>query len=327
MFANPVDLANPVSYHQVQMPIFETRAQGKLLLTGEYFVLDGGTALAIPVRFGQRLHVEKGEAPGVLSWVSKNLDDSVWFQAEFQLKSFQILQASDETTARTLAEILRACQVQNPDFFLDHQSFSVLTQNDFPREWGLGTSSTLIAALARWVNIDPYKILFDTLGGSGYDIACAYADGPILYSLEAHEPLVEPVEFAPDFLDNLYFVFLGNKQNSREGIARYRDRASKNPAIIEKVSQLTQQFLCAKTLTEFDAVLVEHEMLVSETIGLPRAKDLYFTDFWGEIKSLGAWGGDFVLVSSGRSGEETKAYFLEKGFEVFLGYEEILESS
>ena len=309
------------------MPIFETRAQGKLLLTGEYFVLDGATALAIPVRFGQRLRVEKGEVPGVVTWVSKNLDGSIWFEAEFQLKSFKILQASDETTVRTLAEILRACQVQKPDFFLDNQSFRVSTQNDFPREWGLGTSSTLIAALARWTGADPYKILSDTLGGSGYDIACAYAAGPILYRLEAPEPLVEPVEFAPDFLDHLYFVFLGNKQNSREGIARYRDRASKNPAIIEKVSQLTQQFLCAKTLTEFDAVLVEHEMLVSETIGLPRAKDLYFTDFWGEIKSLGAWGGDFVLVSSGRSGEETKAYFLEKGFEVFLGYEEILEFS
>ena len=309
------------------MPIFETRAQGKLLLTGEYFVLDGATALAIPVRFGQRLRVEKGEVPGVVTWVSKNLDGSIWFEAEFQLKSFKILQASDETTARTLAEILRACQVQKPDFFLDNQSFRVSTQNDFPREWGLGTSSTLIAALARWTGADPYKILFDTLGGSGYDIACAYADGPILYSLEAPEPLVEPVEFAPDFLDHLYFVFLGNKQNSREGIARYRDRASKNPAIIEKVSQLTQQFLWAKTIAEFDAVLVEHEMLVSETIGLPRAKDLYFSDFWGEVKSLGAWGGDFVLVSSGRSGVETKAYFLEKGFGEFLGYEEILESS
>ena len=30
---------------------------------------------------------------------------------------------------------------------------------------------------------------------------------------------------------------------------------------------------------------------------MPRAQDLYFPDFKGVIKSLGAWGGDFVLAT------------------------------
>jgi len=297
------------------LPIFETRAQGKLLLTGEYFVLDGALALAMPVRFGQTLWVEAGDSIGNMSWQSQNPDGSVWFEAEFMWPEFQILNASDQNTAQTLAGILRATQRQNPSFFIENQSFRVFTQNDFPREWGLGTSSTLIAALARWAGVDPYKILFETLGGSGYDIACAYADGPILYRLdEGKKPMVARLEVVPPFTDQLYFVFLGNKQNSREGIARYRERVSKNPEIIEKISGLTQRFLQSKTLAELDAILLEHEIIVSETIGLPRVKDLYFKDFWGEVKSLGAWGGDFVLVTSERPETETRTYFQQKGF-------------
>ncbi len=308
--------------------IFETRAQGKLLLTGEYFVLDGALALAVPVRFGQSLWVEEGDSVGKLSWQSQNPDGSIWFEAEFAWPDFQILNTTDESTAQTLAGILRACQRQNPFFFIENQSFRVFTQNDFPREWGLGTSSTLIAALARWAGVDPYKVLFDTLGGSGYDIACTYADGPIFYRLgEGKKPMVARLEVVPPFIthlaNHLYFVFLGKKQNSREGIARYRGRVSQNPEIIENISRLTQQFLAAKTLAELDSVLLEHEIIVSETLGLPRAKDLYFNDFWGEVKSLGAWGGDFVLVTSLRSEEETRRYFQQKGLAVFLPWREI----
>ncbi|MBC7774773.1 MAG: GHMP kinase [Phycisphaerae bacterium] len=306
--------------------LFETRAQGKLLLTGEYFVLDGATALAVPVRFGQTLWVEAGNSIGKLSWQSRNPDGSLWFEAEFVGSDFQILSSSDENTAVTLAEILRACQRQTSSFFIENQSFRVFTQNDFPREWGLGTSSTLIAALARWAGADPYKILFETLGGSGYDIACAYAEGPILYHLEGETPKTSVAHLVgvPHLTNHLYFVFLGKKQNSREGIAHYREQVSKNPEIIEKISRLTKQFLEAKTLAELDAVLLEHELLVSKTIGLPRAKDLYFSDFWGEVKSLGAWGGDFVLVTSERSEEETREYFLRKGMDVILGWREMV---
>ncbi|MFN0215849.1 MAG: GYDIA family GHMP kinase [Saprospiraceae bacterium] len=306
--------------------LYETRAQGKLLLTGEYFVLDGATALAVPVRFGQGLWVEAGETIGKLSWQSQNPDGSVWFESEFMWPDFQILHSSDQNTAQTLVGILLATQRQNPSFFIENQSFRVFTQNDFPREWGLGTSSTLIAALARWAEVDPYKILFETLGGSGYDIACAYAEGPILYRLQGQTPVISVahLEGVPHLSDHLYFVFLGKKQNSREGIARYRERVSKNPAIIQKISGLTERFIEAKTLAELDAVLLEHETIVRETIGLPRAKDLYFSDFWGEVKSLGAWGGDFVLVTSARSEKETRGYFLRKGFGVVLGWEEMV---
>lgn len=302
--------------------MFYTRAQGKLLLTAEYFVLDGALALAVPVRFGQTLQVGAGAERGTILWSSRNQDGDEWFQAKVAIPECKILEATDASIAGTLVELLRACARQQPDFFQEGLSYEVITQNDFPREWGLGTSSTLIAAMARWVDVDPYSVLFETMGGSGYDIACAYAEGPILYQLDHLQPKVQEVAlYGP--LEQLYFVFLGKKQNSREGIARYRDRVKQNPELIETVSALTRRFLAATRLEEWNELIREHEILVAETLGLPRAKDLYFKDFPGEIKSLGAWGGDYVLAASPLGDDETKTWFQEKGFPVCFSWEEM----
>ncbi len=190
--------------------IHHITAHGKLLLTGEYFVLDGALALALPVRYGQSLHIRPSDISGRLLWESRDSDGSTWFSAEYELPSLQLLRSSDAATADTLAAMLLACRRQCPNFLGRSEGLHVLTQTDFPRAWGLGTSSTLIAALGRWSGADPYAVLFDTLGGSGYDIACAFAESPVLYQLlEGHKPQVQAVEFAPPFSDQLYFVYLG----------------------------------------------------------------------------------------------------------------------
>lgn len=303
---------------------FETRAQGKLLLTGEYFVLDGALALATPVRFGQTLRAEPRKAPARLSWAGKNAGGAVWFLAEFELPGLNILTATDKETAETLASILKACRRQNPAFLVTGAGVKVVTSTDFPREWGLGTSSTLIAALARWAGVDPYPVLFDTLGGSGYDIACAYAKGPLTYRLEGHAPVIQAVTFQPPFAENLFFVYSGKKQDSREGIRRYRARARERAALTDEISELTLRFLAAAALADLESAIREHESLIGRALDLPRAKDLYFNDFWGEIKSLGAWGGDFVLATSDRPEAETKAYFSRRGFDTFLPWRDMV---
>lgn len=303
--------------------VFETRARGKLLLTGEYFVLDGAEALALPVRFGQSLHLEAWKEPSRLAWASKNHEGTAWFLAEYELPNLVPITFTDKKVAETLAAILKECRRQNPDFLSGKQSFKALTQNDFPREWGLGTSSTLIAAIARWAGVDPYPVLFETFGGSGYDIACAYAEGPVLYRLRGQMPEVRAADFQPAFADALYFVYLGKKQDSRAGIQRYRERAQKNTLLTADITRLTERFVAAASLAELEAVVREHEALVGQALDLPRAKSLWFSDFWGEIKSLGAWGGDFVLATSARTEAETRAYFFEKGFETLLTWREM----
>ena len=96
------------------------------------------------------------------------------------------------------------------------------------------------------------------------------------------------------------------------------------PELVSKISDLTGQFLAAQTLAEFDELIRQHETLVADALGLPMVKNLLFKDFWGGVKSLGAWGGDFVLATSDRPMEETRRYFNEKGFSVFLPYEELI---
>ena len=303
-------------------PIFHTRAHGKLLLTGEYFVLDGAVALAMPVRFGQTLEV--AHFPGnALRWKSLDERGLAWFDAEFSLPGLEIAHTSDADTSRTLQSMLLACLAQNPAFLNEKTGLEVTTAIDFPRQWGLGTSSTLLAALGRWADADPYALLADTLGGSGYDIACAYADGPLLYQRGKTAPVVQPVDFRPAFSQNLWFVYLGKKQDSREGIRRYRELTKSLRPVLARVDRLTEQCLSAASLADFQQVLEEHEALVSHALELPTVKSLYFQDFPGVVKSLGAWGGDFVLAASAEPEAAVRAYFQEKGMETVLGWGEM----
>jgi mevalonate kinase len=236
----------------------------------------------------------------------------------------QVLETSDVAVSDNLVQIFKVLRMLNPVFFEKKDSFELQTQLEFPRNWGLGSSSTLIYALAKWTNVDPYALLAKTMGGSGYDIACAGVNHPILFERSENQICFEKVEFQPPFAAQLYFVFLGKKQNSRDGIARYRARIDKNHVAINYFTQLTYDFLAAKNINAFEKVIVEHEQLIARLLDLPRAKDLYFADYQGEIKSLGAWGGDFVLATSEMSDTETKAYFNKKGFETVIPYNKMV---
>lgn len=305
--------------------LFSTRARGKLLLSGEYFVLDGALALAVPVRFGQALRVEAGAESGVLHWRSLDEQGAPWFEARFELPSLNPLSTTDARTATALQNMLLACRRQQAGFLTDPQGLAVTTQTDFPRAWGLGTSSTLIAALGQWAGADPYPVLFDTLGGSGYDIACAYAEGPVLYRLQDGRPEVLPAAFHPAFRDQLYFVYLSQKQDSREGIRRFRERAQGRAALVDQVSALTRQMLLATDLEAFEQLIKAHEQLVAEALDLPPVQARLFPDYPGVVKSLGAWGGDFVMATGRGSSAEIRDYFESRGFPQLLNYAEMTD--
>ena len=303
---------------------FQTHTKGKLLLTAEYVVLDGAKALAIPSRLGQRLQVSPAPelSPGILSWASNDHQGHTWFQASFQLADLKVLQTTDTPTSNRLLEIFRSIQRQKPEAWLKLPGLRVRMNLEFSRHWGLGTSSTLLAALAQWQAVDPYRLLWDTFGGSAYDIACAIADGPLLYQLSAGIPHSEAVDFHPSFAENLYLVYSGKKQNSREGISHYRTRfKSTSPLpLIEKIDKLTAAILSCTSLSSFEALLAEHERLIGEAIAIAPIQQQYFGDYWGQIKSLGAWGGDFLLATSNRSKEATQAFFQSKGLHEVYGF-------
>lgn len=291
-------------------------ANGKLLLSGEYFILDGAVGLALPTKFGQSLTVEPSTEKGIF-WKSIDCENKLWFEAQFS-ESLEIISSSDKDIAKILQQILSHCHLTT--------KYSILTtQLDFPQNWGLGSSSTLISLLAQWSNTNPYELLAKTFGGSGYDIACATAKSAITFQIpNPKSQIINSVYFQPSFQHNLYFVHLGKKQNSREGIQHYRNFNTDKSDYIEQISELTQKIIHANELDEFCYYLEVHENIVANVLNLRKVKELYFSDFPGTIKSLGAWGGDFVLVASDESPEMIRHYFQSKGFPTILTYNEMI---
>lgn len=300
---------------------------GKLLLSGEYFVLDGADALALPTKLGQSLSVRYSSSfEPKLNWKSYDCHGKLWFEANFEFWRFNILDENPSDDMVELQKLLRQARSQNSHFLRDDIDVYVETVLDFPRDWGLGSSSTLIYNLAQWAYVSPFELLFKTQGGSGYDIACAQSEGPILYKKNSTGPQWSQTVFNPSFKEQLYFVHLGKKQNSRKAIEYYNKMRPYAPEVISTLSSITTDLVKCETLSEFEFLIRAHELFVSKTLDLVPAKTEYFSDYWGEVKSLGAWGGDFVLVTSHKDQSETMKYFEDKGFNVVIPYRELIMS-
>jgi mevalonate kinase len=293
-------------------------SNGKLLLTGEYVVLDGAKAFALPTKFGQNLIIEETEGQ-IIHWKSVDRDGSIWFEDTITFLSIVRKERFDDAKniKNTLIEILHEAYLMNADFITSSKGYTIRTELTFPKFWGLGTSSTLINNIAQWLEIDAFELLKRSFGGSGYDIACAQNNCPILYQLINEKPVVNKVNFKPDFTDKIFFVYLNKKQNSKSAIASYYGQQGNVQNALETINSITKSVIEAITLKEFALALQNHEIELSNILELPTVKEALFPDFDGMIKSLGAWGGDFVMCISK---ENPADYFKAKGFETVIPY-------
>jgi mevalonate kinase len=297
-------------------------SNGKLLITGEYAVLDGALALAIPTVYGQTLKVTEIDDRKLI-WTSFDHLGNAWFEGNFDLyiPLSEQPQLPKDPTANTLTKLLAEAKRLNPLFLQNNVGYAIETHLGFPKEWGLGSSSTLINNIAKWARVDAYQLLWNAFSGSGYDIACAQNDTPLLYRLNNRVPEVQPVLFDPPFKKDLFFVYLNKKQDSREGIARYRERIFDKNKLIADTTSLSKKIVQATTLAAFDTLVLEHEKLISRALGLPMVKEAKFSDFKGSIKSLGAWGGDFIMASGDY---RTPGYFKQKGYDVIIPFSKMM---
>jgi mevalonate kinase len=253
-------------------------------------------------------------------------------------KTLEIISCNDPVKAEKLSQILKAVQQLNPAAFNEGLRFE--TRLDFDPNWGLGSSSTLIANLSQWANVNPYELLKLTFGGSGYDIACATAEGPIYYQLAGLDcfvprndakrqseltPKVEPINFQPSFAEHLFFVYQGQKQSSSKEIKAFLGKA--NPIDlqqdIEAISEISRAVPKCESLDEFGMLMQCHERIIARCIGQEPVQKR-FPDFEGVLKSLGAWGGDFILAATEWTENQVRNYFKSKGLEVVFGYKEMV---
>ncbi len=301
------------------------QARGKLMLTGEYLVLDGAKALAVPTKPGQRLEVAITNSPDVLHWESVDVHGNVWFEGAFTRKGLKKRPAAVHRDPKArLARLLHAIFMMHPQVWPRGRGLQVRATLEFDRSWGLGSSATLSYLLAAFAGANPFQVNQKEFGGSGYDIACAGSDGPLVYQLMKGEPIVERIDWNPSWLAGCYLVHLGKKQDSREGIRNYRENAGTDLyRYAEELDDLTNALLQATDLETAGEVLRKHEALVGYvTHQTPIGKGL-FADFKGTVKSLGAWGGDFALaVPKGQM--DVPGYFASHGLTTCIPAQDLL---
>ena len=293
-------------------------SNGKLLLSGEYLVLKGAKSLSIPTRFSQTLEVSNNVSKK-LKWESYDHNKKIWFDLNFDLNEEWNLKSFKEN--KLLFKTLSTIKIKSPELFSKGVSFK--SHMDFNRNWGLGSSSSLINNLATWANIDKFKLYWNVTNGSGYDLASSSNNKPIVYQLsDKKNPEFIEVNFNPSFKNNLYFIYLGKKQNTYNEILNFNKLKVKEKSIL-KVSSITEKILNCDSFEEFKSLIKEHEKILSQILKRETVKDLYFNDYSGEIKSLGAWGGDFILAAGDQN---SKNYFNNLGYNIVFTFDELIKS-
>lgn len=298
----------------------EFYSNGKLFILGEYYVLEGAKVFALPTKFGQYLNVFPINSK-VLSWKSYDADNSVWYNDEILIQDIiSNANQSNDKVRNTLITILHEAHKMN-FAILAHNGFVVETKLTFPRNWGLGTSSTLINNIAQWFEIDAFELLQKSFGGSGYDIACAQNNVPVTYQIANEKPVINQVVFNPLFKEHIYFVYLNQKRDSKEAIANFKKKQKNLTNEVLEISKMTDELLQITNLDDFINFFKRYENNLSKVLEVKTIQEQLFPNFNGLVKSLGGWGGDFVMVASHQN---PIIYFKEKGYETIVSYKDMI---
>lgn len=293
---------------------------GKLMLTSEYFAIDGALVLAVPTKLGQEFFFEeKDDEQSLIFWKALH-QNKLWLEAVIDYKTWQIVETNIPSSAQFILKTLKNVQLLSEIKFRHTNSYYLTTNLQFPADFGFGSSSTLMNNLAEWAEIDPFHLNSISLGGSGYDIAVAKEKSAVLFRNKP-EIQYEKVDFNPSFKNELIFIHLNQKQDSREGINLYKSK-NKSQELIDEFSNLTKNILLCNELEMFSQLMLVHEQKISDFLEIPTVKQRLFEDCPSFVKSLGAWGGDFVMSSKF---EGFKDYFLGKGFTTVFEWVDVID--
>jgi hypothetical protein len=139
-------------------------------------------------------------------------------------------------------------------------------------------------------------------------------------------PLVDPVVFNPPFADHLFFVYQGQKQSSSKEIKAFLAKVHPDDLQkdIEAVSEISRAVPKCQNIGEFSMLMQCHERIIARCL-CQEPVQKRFPDFEGTLKSLGAWGGDFILAATEWDESQVNAYFKTKGLGVIFGYKDIVK--
>ncbi len=268
------------------------------------------------------MRVRKSTGSEIL-WKAYDWKGNIWFEADLDIVDFHIKRTTDARVAKRLARVLKAAVRDNSDFLSRWARYRVTTQLEYPIEWGLGSSASLINLVAQWAEACPFTIYFEVENGSAYDIAASASDSPILYQIDGDALHYEEVTFQPPFVDQLFFIYTGHPQSSPEARTAFRQKKVHSDDV-RTATELTEALLSANDLPTFEALITEHERLIAKVLQTTPIKEQAFSDYPGAVKSLGAWGGD-MLLATGPDWQTVKSYFTDHGMPVVVPYSVLME--
>lgn len=314
-------------------------SRGKLLLTAEYLILQGAEGLALPLTRGQKLEhfgigetIKQPEAGSVTTPEGKELEwitivnGLEWFRARYYGPGYLIVSSSNDAGAEFIRNVLcKAREISGISI-----SGTIVSRVEFNMEWGLGSSSSLISNVAYLFDIDPFKLHFEVSRGSGYDIACARSDSPLIYRLDTHPgsvpiPVYSNVDFNPPFHEMVFFAWTGRKKDSASSVDDFLSAKSITKQDLEQISDISREILHVTDILDFERLLGEHDAVLSGILGELPVIETLFRGFPGYVKSLGAWGGDFVMITWKRDVDELFSILKQRGIDVVFHYSELIK--
>jgi mevalonate kinase len=295
------------------------RANGKLLLTGEYLVLHGAKGIAMPLKVGQQMMVSQMEDSSKVQWQAR-FQNKIWFECVLNSDDSCVLQTSDPAKSEVLVKLFKAIKELDPEFKLPAGTQFETTLESNP-EWGFGSSSTLVSLLAQWAGVDPFRLNELIFHGSGFDIACATADSPIFYT--RNQP-IQKLSLNYPFTNQLFLVYSGKKKGTANEVRSFLKEKRISETQIAEMSPLSEEFAACGNQSDFNRLIEIHESMIGKIIGQIPVKEQFFPDFEGAIKSLGAWGGDFWLVSSALPFQQVSEYFVNKGLDTVFKWSDLI---
>ena len=296
------------------------KSNGKLLITSEYLVMKGAMALAIPAKLDQELNVRSTNSD-FINWKSFNKENQIWYEEKFFLDKGTLIYHGKKNKMSDL--IVRLFdyihKFNNPEKSIGNE---FIWKINFNINWGLGSSSTLINNLSKWAKVNPYKLLFSVFNGSGYDIACCDKSNPIIFQKKDDYLSVSDTTFNPNFLNNLFLIFLNKKQDTQKSVQNFLETDQSLSEGINQINEIVDEIESVKDITTFESLIERHEKIIANILQMPTIQNDKFPDYNnGVIKSLGSWGGDFVLATGD---EKSVDYFEEKGFNTIRKISDLL---
>ncbi|MFP4288286.1 MAG: hypothetical protein ACLFQS_03430 [Bacteroidales bacterium] len=297
----------------------QTFSHGKIILFGEYAVLEGNDAVCLPLATGQKLEIQKNDHQKICwQWSYKNTIIADFSLDPITLQPHEISQGDPAWAAG----LITAIRKQN-NIFLTDSGYNVRFINHFPHDWGLGSSSATIASLCRIAGADPYIVNDQVMGGSGADIACTDKKNWFVYRKKKSIPQTWFIPFDFPFQQHVVFVYSGQKQATAEHLKQVKEKSERKHFNASEINTLVYRCFSSNTVAELMSNIQMHEQLISEHTGHSPLGGK-FPDFNGQIKSLGAWGGDFFMAVSLENQSDVKNYFQKKGFGLCFTWDEFL---